>query len=65
MYAESNAKAHINASLCTYKQIKAFGIQPVKSVMSLYEANLGDDIKYHYKEALTASSPINDTHRNK
>lgn len=55
---KGDAQANPNASLGTYKQIKAFGIQTVKTTMILSEMYLGGDMKYRYKEVMTAVIPI-------
>jgi hypothetical protein len=62
---KGDSQTHANASLATYQRVKAFGVQTVKDVVILSEMTLGDDLKYLYKEVLTAAIPINDTHRSK
>ncbi|KAI9498067.1 hypothetical protein BDB00DRAFT_755563 [Zychaea mexicana] len=62
---KGDARKHINGSLCTYRKVKAFGVQTVKSSLILSEMSLGEDLKYKYKEVRTAEIPINDDHRSK
>ncbi|KAI8376020.1 uncharacterized protein BYT42DRAFT_498822 [Radiomyces spectabilis] len=62
---KGDAQTHANASLVTYKRVKAFGVQTVQDVVILSEMSLGDNCKYAYKEVMTAAVPVNDSHRSK
>jgi hypothetical protein len=57
---KGDAHANVNASLANYQRIKAFGIQTIKTAMILSEMYLGD-MKYKYKEVMTAVIPIKDS----
>ena len=60
---KGDAQANAYASLASYQRIKSFGIQTIKTTMILSEMYLGDDMKYKYKEVMTAVIPINDNER--
>ncbi|ORX48786.1 hypothetical protein DM01DRAFT_1338443 [Hesseltinella vesiculosa] len=62
---KGDARSHANASLATYKLLKAFGVQTVQDTVILSEMTLGDDYKYCFKEVLTAAIPVNDRIRSK
>lgn len=60
-----DARCHLHGSIETYKKVKVFGIQTVKTTMILSEMFMDQDLRYVYKEPRAVEIPVKDHHRSK